>query len=552
MNVISVINLASVGIFGLVLSARFCDILWTRKNKLYMAGCISLIMIIQGIVCLFTSVYIVKYFYPLITHLPLAITLCLLSREFLWPAISVLTAYLCCQLRRWLALLIVSTFSGGELLQHIVETVVTLPLLLLLLRFIAPSVRSISHYTAAKKCQFGLIPLLFYGYDYLTAFYTDLLSAKTSTVMEFMPFMCSLAYLIFVLNISETERIRNRLEQTQDILNLQLAQAIREIGLLRESQQKTRTYRHDLRHHMQYLFSCLENGRTGQAQNYIQEICAEIEASNVIVFCENEATNLILSAFYERAQKNGIAISTNTVIPQDIPIAENDWCVLLSNALENALHACQKLKEKGLFGTIDISAYEKKISYFCRLPIPVRKISPSIVVSRLHPSRSTASACAASAPLWNAITGCTLFPSKTGSSFYASPFKPDSFLLCHRKLHDKLCSLSNCGRNMNSTSHFRHNAMDNIQPKPCTALPVSLPHIESSEDTRQFLLRDTAAGILHRHTNPAILPGSRHRNTSPARRGAKGIVNQVFSKRMFNFSGWADTKTSSLGGSTTK
>lgn len=367
MNILSVINLASVGIFGMILSARFCDILWTLQKKLFMAGSIILIMLLQGIVLLFADVYIVESFYPLITHLPLAVTLCLLSRKFLWPPIAVLTAYLCCQLRKWFALLAVSVLSGNEQMQDITELIVTLPLLLLLLHFIAPSVRSVSHYTTAKKCQFGLVPLLYYFYDYLTIFHTDLLTEKNPAVMEFMPFVCSVAYLIFVLRISESERIRIRLEQTQNILNLQMTQAVREIMILRESQQKSRTFRHDLRHHMQYLLSCIENGRLEQAQTYIQETCSKIEAAKVTVFCENEAANLIFSAFSGRAEHCGITMNIKAAVPQNIPISENDWCVLLSNALENALHACQKLTQKGIPARIDVSAYEKNGKLFLQI-----------------------------------------------------------------------------------------------------------------------------------------------------------------------------------------
>lgn len=48
-------------------------------------------------------------------------------------------------------------------------------------------------------------------------------------------------------------------------------------------------------------------------------------------------------------------IKIGTGIPQDIPVSENDLCVLLSNAL----HACQQRKEKGLSVWIEVSAYEK-------------------------------------------------------------------------------------------------------------------------------------------------------------------------------------------------
>lgn len=367
MKAVSMINLASVGIFGIILSARFCDIRWTRHKMLFMAGSMSAVMLFQGIACFFTDVYIVKYLYPMITHIPLAIVLCILSGEFIWPLISVLTAYLCCQLRRWFALLVVVTFSGGTIMQSAVELLVTLPLLLLLLRFFAPSVRSISHYTATEKYLFGLVPLLYYGFDYLTVFCAGLLSAGNPAVIEFMPFVCSASYLIFVIRVSKDEQIRIQFEQTQGILNLQMTQAVREIAALRESQQKSSAYRHDLRHHMQYILSCIENKRSEQARAYIRKICSEIEAAKIIIYCENEAANLIFSAFSRRAKNHGIAISIKAAIPQNIPISESDWCVLLSNALENALHACQRLKEKGESGSINVFSYKKNGKLFLQI-----------------------------------------------------------------------------------------------------------------------------------------------------------------------------------------
>ena len=54
-----------------------------------------------------------------------------ICHERLWPVISVLTAYLCCQLRRWLALIAVAIFSGGDTMQYAVEIIVTVPLLIL-------------------------------------------------------------------------------------------------------------------------------------------------------------------------------------------------------------------------------------------------------------------------------------------------------------------------------------------------------------------------------------------------------------------------------------
>lgn len=364
---VQLINHTSVGVFGMVLSAAFCDIFWTRKKSFALSGGIAAILLLQGIIYLGIDSDITTELYPLITHLPLTVMLCILNRKCLWPTISVLTAYLCCQLRRWLALLIVAVFSGGSMMQDISELVMTLPILLILIWFIAPAVRSISQYPISLQCQFGLVPALYYGFDYLTRIYTDLLLEGVLIAVEFMPFVCSVAYLFFVVLFSKERRTRSQLEQTQAVLNLQVKQAVREIAALRDSQEKTSTYRHDMRHHMQYLSSCIDNGQLSQAQGYIQEIYSKIEANRVTVFCENEAANLIFSTFARQAGDNGILMQVKAVIPQLIPVSETDLCVLLSNALENALYACKEQREMGLAGVIEVSIYQKNGKLFLQV-----------------------------------------------------------------------------------------------------------------------------------------------------------------------------------------
>ena len=305
--------------------------------------------------------------YPLVTHMPLVLVLAIIERKLLWPTISVLTAYLCCQLRRWLALLLTALMSGGAEVQTAAELALTLPLLLGLLYFVAPAVRTIAGYKPAMQVRFGLIPAVGYLFDYLTRIYTDLLAQGTPAAVEFMPFVCCVAYLAFVLRSSAENETRLRLEQTQENLHLQVTQATREIASLRESERRASTYRHDLRHHMQYLAGCIENGRTEQAQAYIREVCAEIESQKVRVFCENETVNLILSAFAGRAEESGVPLRVRAEVPHFIPVAETDLCVLLSNALENALHACQRLRQTGEPCDIELVVYEKSGKFFLQV-----------------------------------------------------------------------------------------------------------------------------------------------------------------------------------------
>lgn len=367
MTGVRIANLSAVGIFGMVLSAAFCDIAWTRRKVLAMSGSIAAILLFQGLIYFGIDSDIVEKVYPLITHLPLTVVLWILTRKGLWSAVSVLTAYLCCQLRRWLALLVMAVFSGGTAMQNITELVLTLPILVVLIRFIAPSVRSVSHCRVLLQCQFGLVPALYYGFDYLTRIYTDLLLKGVLVAIEFMPFVCSVSYLFFVVHTSDEQKARLRLEQTHAILNLQVGQAVREIAALREAQEKTSAYRHDMRHHMQYLSSCIENGQYRQAQEYIQKIDSMIEAGRVTAFCENETTNLILSTYAKRAGDSGILMQVQARLPRLIPVSETDLCVLLSNALENALNACMEQTEKGRAGVIEVSMYAKNRRIFLQI-----------------------------------------------------------------------------------------------------------------------------------------------------------------------------------------
>ena len=367
-NGVTLLNDAAVGVYGMILSAAFCGITWTKGKKWVYGLSMAAILLAQAAVYgMTTDLQLLKLLYPLVTHMPLVLVLAILERKLLWPTISVLTAYLCCQLRRWLALLLTALMSGGAEVQTAAELALTLPLLLGLLYFVAPAVRTIAGYKPAMQVRFGLIPAVGYLFDYLTRIYTDLLAQGTPAAVEFMPFVCCVAYLAFVLRSSAENETRLRLEQTQENLHLQVTQATREIASLRESERRASTYRHDLRHHMQYLAGCIENGRTEQAQAYIREVCAEIESQKVRVFCENETVNLILSAFAGRAEESGVPLRVRAEVPHFIPVAETDLCVLLSNALENALHACQRLRQTGEPCDIELVVYEKSGKFFLQM-----------------------------------------------------------------------------------------------------------------------------------------------------------------------------------------
>ena len=367
---VSLLNGFAVSVFGSVLAASFCGVLETERNRRLFWRSFLALALLQGLIIAVWSAELLRQIYPLAVHLPLAALLWCLTRKGLHSVFSVLAAYLCCQLRRWIALLIVAFCGGGSQLQDAVELIVTLPLLLVLLRFGAPAIRPLGERPVKVQLTYSVIPALYYVFDYVAVVYTDLMISGDFVALEFMPFVCCLAYLIFLHYSFVTEQERGRMEQVQKNLDLQVKQSVREIGALRQSQELARRYRHDLRHHLQYVYSCIENGQEAKAMDYISGIYREIDAQKVQRYCENESVNLILSAFAERAGKAGVVMDVQGELPGAISVSDSDLCVILSNALENAIHACCPLTEKGERCTVAVQFYERDGRVFLQIRNP--------------------------------------------------------------------------------------------------------------------------------------------------------------------------------------
>ena len=130
-----VLDGAAVGIFGILLSAAFCPIRWTDKKRWALAGCTAGMLALQGMFYFGASPTAAQYLYPS-SPTCRCMSLVLFSGQKVWPLVAVLTAYLCCQVRRWAALAVALFLPQHPLVQPVAELLFTLPLLLLFIRFL--------------------------------------------------------------------------------------------------------------------------------------------------------------------------------------------------------------------------------------------------------------------------------------------------------------------------------------------------------------------------------------------------------------------------------
>jgi sensor histidine kinase regulating citrate/malate metabolism len=197
---------------------------------------------------------------------------------------------------------------------------------------------------SAKSCVFlGGVPFFYYLFDYVTTIYTDMLYSGTKWAVQFMPSTIAIFYFVFIiLYYAETQK-QASLQIERDMLDMQFRLAQAEFVSLRQLQQNSAAYRHDMRHHLALIQGLVFMGHIEELKKYLRTAQSDIDAATPIRFCANETVNLILSAFAAKSKQSGILLTIDANLPDALPFSNTDLCSLLSNALENAIHASQHI-----------------------------------------------------------------------------------------------------------------------------------------------------------------------------------------------------------------
>ncbi len=332
-------------VFGIAVSVLFAGIELTRKNRLVTGLLCVIFLFVQTASWWLLGLDLTSKLYPLIIHLPLIVIFSLYyKRPWLISAVSVLSGYLCCQAPRWFGFL-AGAVLGSRLADHIFYIASVFLAYYFLKRYVAGSVGQLME-KSYKSCLFlGGVPFFYYLFDYMTAIYTDVIYSGAEWAVQFMPSTISVFYFVFViLYYAETQK-QATLQRERDMLDAQFRLAQTEFASLRQMQQNAAAYRHDMRHHFVFLQELASKGRLEEIKAYLRTAQSDMDAITPTRFCENETVNLILSAFATKAKQSKTMLLVDAKLPDSLPFSDTELCSLLSNALENAIHACSQIPD---------------------------------------------------------------------------------------------------------------------------------------------------------------------------------------------------------------
>lgn len=346
LSVVEMLGHCLVLIYGVLLSTQIAGGWHDRRQRLVVAVLCPILLLAQGVCWHLLGVERVRQLYPLIVHLPLVLVMMLCLKKNIEMAIaSVCTAYLLCQLPRWLSLLI-SSLTSSALAGACVYLPLIIAIYVLLNRYFVRAAHDAMSSSVGSLRLFGSLPAAYYLFDYAISVYDRVPVAGMQAVQEFLPTALIAFYVMFLAAYHVQAQKRSEAELQRSMLEAELKQSAAEIETLRRVEIQTGVYQHDVRHHLSAIDSFLAAGKQEQARAYIAKVQAHAETVMHKRYCRNELVNLLCSSFEAKCCQKSVRLTVEATLPEKLTISDTELCALLSNGLENALNAVSDLPDE--------------------------------------------------------------------------------------------------------------------------------------------------------------------------------------------------------------
>lgn len=330
-------------LFGIFVSTLFLDIKINKKNILIIFGFFYIDLALQAIFYFSKNISSVVSLYPLITHLPLFLFFILIFKKRIFPTlIAITSAYLCCQISNWTTIFVSSFINGTADIIYSLSLVLSFGLIV---KFVYLPISQLLKKESSELLSFGIIPIFYYIFDYISTVYTQLLYLGNKITVEFTPFLLCICYFVFCTVYFKQYEEKQRIEMNNKLMDMKQTQVEKEMTLMEENEKKLVLLRHDMRHFLNNILNDLENNQNEHAIEYIHTLSDSFDQTIRKQYCLNNTINMIIASYENRIQEENIDFHYQLSVPKKLDISDIDLTSILSNALENALKAVLLLKD---------------------------------------------------------------------------------------------------------------------------------------------------------------------------------------------------------------
>ncbi len=106
---------------------------------------------------------------------------------------------------------------------------------------------------------------------------------------------------------------------------------------------ETKSFRHDIRNHIAVVKNLLQSGKLEEAVSYMEDMDDMAEKMSFPCSTNNPVVDILVGNKLGIAKSMGIDVDCSLLLPYPCGIRDIDICIVLSNALDNAIQAVKRL-----------------------------------------------------------------------------------------------------------------------------------------------------------------------------------------------------------------
>ncbi len=331
---------------GLGMSMVFLSLqsrLSRRTTALIFAGTGLVLMALQIILTHAFGVDLVVRRYSLIVHLPSFLVAFLLSRYRGWRMLyQFLSAVLFCFFIQHIGGIVFYASRQRAWVLWTVLLILTPVSLWLLHRYLCPLV---SRVLDELQRGWALICMSLIGYGLIVLYvfpgYVGI-DWITTVIKPMFSLLMVGFYCVLILLFTSVRREAEAHSHTQ-LMELSLSALQSRMEAVRTVEEAVRIERHDLRHRFRAIAKLVAQGKNQEALAFIGAAQTQLEERKPSHWCRPPVLDAVLSSYFDQAKAQGIQVEARIALPDPLPVDEGELAMVLANALENAIHACQPL-----------------------------------------------------------------------------------------------------------------------------------------------------------------------------------------------------------------
>lgn len=173
---------------------------------------------------------------------------------------------------------------------------------------------------------------------------------------------CAIGVYVLVRNTADTQTAlavhAQRLEQLDHDMAVQKQFYADKLS----SEEELHALRHDMQGHLSTLSALLADGKATEATRYLNKLEQQHQKRSAEVFCDDPYMNAVLGIFAARFRENGVAFICRCGV-EGWTLPGMEICLILNNALENALEASLRLPEAERLVKVQAAVRKKQLLF---------------------------------------------------------------------------------------------------------------------------------------------------------------------------------------------